>query len=79
METAALPSQRLLRDRDVARILGISRSLVHKRHRMGQLPKPVRIGRALRWDERELQRWLDAGLPERGRWEAMKKEDQNNG
>ncbi|MCQ3950235.1 MAG: hypothetical protein DPW14_10505 [Planctomycetes bacterium] len=79
MEASTLPAPRLLRDREVARVLGISRSLVHKRNRMGQLPMPVRIGRVLRWDANELQHWLDAGLPERGRWEAMKKESRTHG
>lgn len=79
MEAAMNPAPRLYRDREVARVLGISRSMVHKRNRMGQLPMPIRIGRVLRWDAIELQKWLDAGLPDRGRWEALKQEGRANG
>ncbi len=38
----------------------------------GKLPKPVRLGRSVRWSAREIERWLAAGAPDRKRWEALK-------
>lgn len=72
MEAATSTTQRLLRDREVARVMGVSKSMIHKRNRMGLLPMPIRIGRVLRWDANEIQAWIDAGLPSREKWEAMK-------
>jgi excisionase family DNA binding protein len=41
----------LLRDREVAQLLGVSRSLVWKLAATGELPQPVRVGgRAARWE-----------------------------
>lgn len=72
MEAATSTTQRLLRDREVARVMGVSKSMIHKRNRMGLLPMPIRIGRVLRWDANEIQAWIDAGLPSREKWTALK-------
>lgn len=38
----------------------------------GEIPKPVKIGRSVRWQLKELAAWLEAGCPDRETWEAMK-------
>jgi excisionase family DNA binding protein len=51
----------LLRDRDVAALLGISRSLVWKLAATGEIPAPVRIGgRAARWERSAIVAYVDA-------------------
>ncbi len=56
----------LLRDRDVAVILGISRALVWKLSSTGELPSPIRIPgtRAARWQRDDIiatvARWTEA-------------------
>lgn len=77
MESATSTTQRLLRDGELARVMNISKSLVHKRNRMGLLPMPIRIGRVLRWDANEIQAWIDAGLPSREQWIAIKEALRN--
>lgn len=57
---------------EVADVLGISRAHVFKLHSSGRLPRPVKLGRAVRWPRRDLEEWLAAGAPPRDRWEAMR-------
>lgn len=56
---------------ELARTLGISRAHLFRLHSRGLLPRPVRLGRSLRWDRGTVVRWLAAGAPPRDRWEAM--------
>lgn len=56
----------------VAVLLGVSRSHVRKLHDSGRLPRPVRLGRAVRWRRDEVVDWIAAGCPPRSRWEAEK-------
>ena len=56
---------------EVAKLLGISERHLWALNSSGRLPRPVRLGRAVRWNLSELRAWLDAGCPERSRWEAM--------
>ena len=56
----------------VAQVMGISRSHVWRLHSSGHLPCPVRLGRAVRWDRKTLEAWLEAGGPPRDRWEARR-------
>jgi len=55
---------------EVAEALGISRAHVWKLTSTGRLPKPVHLGRAVRWPRKDLEAWLAAGAPSRDRWEA---------
>lgn len=36
----------------------------------GKIPRPVRIGRSTLWRVDELRKWVGAGCPRRGEWEA---------
>lgn len=60
----------LLRPKDAARFLGISRSTLYRHNDMGLLPRSVKIGGCRGWRVEELRRWLDEGCPGRDRWEA---------
>ncbi len=57
---------------DVAKLLGISQRHLHTLNASGRLPRPIRLGRSVRWRADELRDWLDAGCPARDRWEAMR-------
>jgi len=57
---------------EVAKLLGVSERHVWALHSSGRLPRPIRLGRAVRWNVAELQAWLDAGAPERFRWETLR-------
>ena len=50
---------RLLRVREVLRIVGVSRATLYEMVRRGAFPAPVRISaRAVGWKQSEVQRWL---------------------
>jgi len=57
---------------EVADLLGISRAMVWKLHSGGRLPRPIRLGRVVRWERRALEEWIAAGAPPRDRWENMR-------
>lgn len=58
----------LLTVRDVARWLRISTRQVWRLLSGGKLPRPLRLGGAVRWQGEELRRWLSAGCPEVSEW-----------
>ena len=57
---------------EVAQVLGISRAHVWRLHSSGNIPRPIRLGRSVRWDKKTLEAWLEAGGPPRDRWESMR-------
>lgn len=54
---------------EVAKLLGVSLRHVWALLAEGQLPRPVRLGRSVRWNIDELRAWLAAGAPEMDSWE----------
>lgn len=66
------PQPLLLRDKDVADILNVSRAMVHKLRGQGQLPEPVRLGRSVRWRRAELEAWIEQGCPPIDKWRYPK-------
>ena len=65
-ERLALPAA------EVAELLGVSERHVWALNSSGRLPRPLRFGRSVRWNVRELQAWIDAGAPARSEWEHRK-------
>lgn len=57
------PQPRLLRDHEVALALGISIRLVWKLCAKGDLPQPIRIGRATRWRIDDIDQWVVRRAP----------------
>lgn len=64
-------AESLVRLTEVCRILGISRAHASRLNVSGRLPRPIRLGRAVRWSTSELGRWIAAGCPTRDQWEAI--------
>ena len=62
----------LLSARQLATLLGVSTSTVWSWHSSGRIPVPLRIGGSTRWRRSEIERWIDASAPPRGRWQALK-------
>lgn len=60
----------------VARLLCVSVRHLWDLNASGRVPRPVRLGRSVRWDVAELESWLAAGAPSRDEWERLKA--QNN-
>ena len=55
-----------------ARLLGISERHFYKLHSSGRVPKPIRLGRSVRWRADELRDWVAAGTPARDRWQGIR-------
>lgn len=56
----------------VAQILSVSVRMVGKMNSSGRLPRPIHLGRSVRWSVAELEAWLAADAPSRDQWEAMR-------
>jgi prophage regulatory protein len=66
------PVALLLSDVEAAALLGICRASLHRLRASGKVPLPVKLGRSVRWDRRELEKWIEAGAPALELWQAMK-------
>ena len=53
----------------VAQMLSISERHVRKLHAEGKIPRPISLGRCVRWNVSELEQWHAAGAPSRDQWE----------
>ena len=60
----------LIGTRAVAALLGRSVRSIRRDHAAGRLPRPVRLGGAVRWRRAEVLGWIAAGCPGRAEWEA---------
>ena len=64
---------RLISFATFAEMIGTSIPTARRLEIMGKTPKPIRFSRRLvRFDRLEVETWLDAGAPDRGRWETMR-------
>jgi len=63
---------RLVTAKMAAGLLGISRAHFYRMHSAGKIPLPVRLGGCVRWRVDELLAWIEAGMPSRQRWQALK-------
>jgi len=57
----------------LARMLDMSTRTIRRKHSAGQIPRPLKISGSIRWRISEINRWVDAGCPDRARWEAMQR------
>jgi len=55
----------------VAEMLSISERHVRKLNAQGLLPRPISLGRCVRWNVSELEQWHAAGAPSREQWEEL--------
>ena len=62
----------LLRAADAAALCGKSERTWRCWDAAGLVPRPVRIRRATFWRPEELRRWVEAGCPDRLRWEQLR-------
>ena len=58
---------------NLAETLRCSRRHVERLNATGRLPRPVRLGRAVRWLKSEIENWLALDCPNRLEYEALKK------
>jgi len=63
----------LLRAADAARLCRVSLRTWRAWDATGNVPQPVRIGRAVFWRLDELRAWVAAGCPDRATWQPGRK------
>ena len=51
--------ERLVTVKDLTETVGVSRQTIETMIKDGRLPKPMQIGRNLRWHESEIMDWLE--------------------
>jgi excisionase family DNA binding protein len=62
-QTPVAEPARLLGVRQVADLLGVSGRHVYRLADGGRMPRPLKLGGAVRWDRDEIKRWIDSGCP----------------
>lgn len=60
---ATEPAARLLDVTAVATFAGVSSRHFLRLVDAGKAPRPIRLGRAVRWDAEQIRRWVDDGCP----------------
>jgi prophage regulatory protein len=58
----------LLDTKQVAKLLNIGERTLWRYWNSGRVPKPIKIGGAVRWQAAELREWIDAGCPTTEVW-----------
>ncbi|REJ88385.1 MAG: DNA-binding protein [Planctomycetota bacterium] len=70
MTAPALPPLMVSAD-DAAALIGVSPATWHRMVAAGKTPAPVRLSKGcVRYRTADLQRWCEAGCPDRKTWEA---------
>lgn len=59
---------------EVADMLGLKERAIRLRRSVGKLPKPAVPQPPYKWREREIEAWIDAGMPKEDEWERKKKQ-----
>jgi len=62
--------------KELAERLGVSLRHVRRMDSAGMLPRPCRLGRAVRWSTETINSWLAAGAPDRRTWQRIKGEQR---
>ena len=66
-----MANERLLTAKTLGQMLSLSKRQIFRLNSCGKIPAPVRIGGSVRWSESTIAKWLAAGAPDRGTFEAM--------
>ena len=74
MKTTEYGATRLLTAKDVAGILSVSLRHLWRLDAEHRLPKPVRMGKCVRWLADDIEQWLRIGCPSRAVFERRRKE-----
>lgn len=64
----------LLRPRDVARLLGVSRRTIDSWRASGRLPPAMKLGGCLLWKHADLVSWVEQGCPPVERFIKLRQE-----
>jgi excisionase family DNA binding protein len=63
-EQATKSPSRLLTVESVASMLDVSKRHVYRLSDAGKMPRPIKLGGAVRWDGTAISSWIAAGCPQ---------------
>jgi predicted DNA-binding transcriptional regulator AlpA len=63
---------RVVTAKELGKILAVAVRTIWRYDEEGKIPRPLRIGRSVRWRLNEIQDWLNCGAPRREVWEARR-------
>jgi excisionase family DNA binding protein len=63
-QTQAKSPSRLLSVESVAELLDVSKRHVYRLSDAGRMPRPIKLGGAVRWDAAAIADWIAAGCPQ---------------
>ena len=64
----------LLKDREVAALLGVGARFIHSMRATGRIPPPIRLSlRCVRWRKSDILRWLELDCPNAERFAQLQK------
>lgn len=67
------PPAFLIDSAETGRLCGIGKTCLYRLLATEAFgPRPVRLGRAVRFSRVEIERWIEAGCPPRARWEYLR-------
>ena len=58
--------------KEVYEILGYGKTTFYAKKNLGLLPKEKRLGKGIRWDQLEVETWIEYGMPDQQEWEQIK-------
>ena len=59
--------------REVGQLLGCSERHIRRMRSAGKLPRPVKIGGAVRYKRNDIEKWLELGCPDLKTFEELSK------
>ena len=62
---AVSPQLRLIRLREVIHRVGLGKTAIYARIRVGEFPKPVDLGGVVAWVESDVDTWIEAKIAAR--------------
>jgi len=63
----------LLKDFQVAALLGLTRTSIHRLRNQARIPRPLKLGGATRWRRAEIEAWIEGGCPCTEDWEKPRR------
>ena len=61
----------LISSKDFHAMLGISQASFFRLRAMGKIgPRPIKLGKSVRWDEAEVKEWIAAKSPNARQWQS---------
>jgi excisionase family DNA binding protein len=63
----------LIDSREAAKLLKVSERTLWRMWNEGEMPPPIRVGRAVRWSYETLRAWVTAGCPVDKEWNVARK------